>query len=211
MKYRRLCFLILILTSIINCNKKYDLENAPGTPTTYVDPASKGKVTGAGIESKDIISMTDQMVRDMLANPRLAACKEPPRIIIDSEYFINEGTVRINKNLITDRLRVELNRASQGRMIFIGRHYMPMIDKERTLKREGVVSLGTKEMTQATLGADYRLGGRMTTLDEINVETGMIERYVQITFELVDLETGEIVWNGIYSFAKAAQDDVIYR
>ena len=40
---------------------------------------------------------------------------------------------------------------------------------------------------------------------------GTRARYHQISFEMVDTETSEIVWNGFYEFKKAAQEDVIYR
>ena len=36
-------------------------------------------------------------------------------------------------------------------------------------------------------------------------------RFTQITFELVDMEYGTIVWSNIYDYAKASQDDIIYR
>ena len=52
---------------------------------------------------------------------------------------------------------------------------------------------------------------RELALDSRNVRTGMVQRYTQISFELTDLESGEIVWAGIYEFARAAADDVIYR
>jgi hypothetical protein len=39
----------------------------------------------------------------------------------------------------------------------------------------------------------------------------MIQRYNQITFEMIDLERGTVAWSGIYEFARAAADDVIYR
>jgi hypothetical protein len=39
----------------------------------------------------------------------------------------------------------------------------------------------------------------------------MIQRSTQIVFEMVNLETAQIVWSGIYEMAKAAQDDIIYR
>lgn len=201
----------MFLSLAVSCQKKVELENTPGTATTYVDPGTTGKVAGIGIESQDIIGMTDKMMRDMLSNPRLAARATPPQVIIDAEYFINEGTSRINKNMITDRLRVELNRAAQGRMVFIGRHYADMVDQERDLKREGVVAPGTKSLAGAPLGADYRLGGRISSLDKLNTKNGMAERYNLIIFEMVDLETSEIVWSGSYEFSKAAQDDIIYR
>ncbi len=187
------------------------VDNTAGTPTTYVDPGSSGPVRGVGIESQDIISMTDQMMRDMLTEPRLASAATPPHIIIDSEYFQNESSSRLNKNSITDRLRVSLNRSAQGRMQFVGRHYADMVAKERELKRQGVVDKATVPGAKAQKGGDYRLGGRITSLDSRDPRTGMIQRYNQIVFEMVDLETAEIIWSGIYEFAKSAQDDIIYR
>lgn len=176
-----------------------------------VNPATAGPVSGVGIESQDIISMTDKMVRDMLANPTLAARKTPPRVVIDSRYFRNEGSQPINRDLITNRLMVELNRAANGRMIFLTRTNLGMVQKERELKRSGVTDVGTTGMTKALAGADYRLTGEIATLDERDVRTGMIERYNQITFEMIDLETGQIVWSGQYQFERAADDDVMYR
>ncbi|MBY0432459.1 MAG: penicillin-binding protein activator LpoB [Rhodospirillales bacterium] len=185
--------------------------NASGTPTTYVDHSTPGPVRGVGIESQDIVSMTDQMMRDMLTDPRLAAQAVPPRVILDAEYFRNESSMRINPNTITDRLRVSLNRAAAGRMQFVGRHYAGMVQNERNLKRDGITDKGSLPLAKAQKGADYRLGGRISSVDARDVRSGMVQRYNQITFEMVDLETSEIIWSGIYEFAKAAQDDVVYR
>ena len=189
----------------------YPVVNAPGSATTYQDPGTRGPVSGVGIEAQDIVGMTDKMMRDMLTNPTLAGRTPPPRVIIDAEYFANESSSRLNKNSITDRLRVSLNRASQGRMTFVGRQFSDMVARERDLKRQGVTDTGTTGLAKAQLGGDYRLGGRITSLDARSPSTGQMSRYNQITFEMVDLETGQIVWSGIYEFLKTAQDDVIYR
>ena len=45
------------------------VADAPGSPTVYQGPSSPGLVRGTGIESQDIQSMVDKMVRHMLANP----------------------------------------------------------------------------------------------------------------------------------------------
>jgi hypothetical protein len=189
----------------------YPVVNAPGAATTYQDPATRGAVSGIGIESQDIVTMTDRMMRDILTNPVLTARPQPPRVIVDAEYFTNESSSRLNKNSITDRLRVGLNRASQGRLVFVGRQFADMVAKERDIKRQGIVDTGSQPLTRAQLGADYRLGGRITSLDTRSPATGQMSRYNQITFEMIDLETGQIVWSGIYEFLKTAQDDVIYR
>lgn len=187
--------------------------NVAGVSTVSADPALAGPVQGVGIEGHDIISMTDQMMRDMLATPKLVqgAQGKSPRVIVDAQYFANDSSQPINRNIITDRLRVNLNRAAQGRMAFVGRQYAQAVEAERQLKRDGITDVGTVGMTRATLGADYRLGGRIASVDQRSSRSGMIQRYTQITFEMFDLESSEIVWSGIYEFLRAAADDAVYR
>ena len=187
------------------------VENAPGRPTVYAAPDTVGPVAGIGIESQDIISMCDKMMRTMMANPLLANASSPPHIIVDAAYFRNESSSRINLNMITDRLRLGLNQYANGRMIFVGRHYADMVDKERRLKDNGKVDRGTTAYAAKTLGGDYRLGGRITSLDAVAQKSGLASRFTQVIFEMVDLQTGAIAWGGQYSFKKAAADDVIYR
>ena len=186
-------------------------QNASGMRVVELDPSTRGPVAGVGIEGQDIVSMTDRMMRDMMTNPMLANAARPPQIIVDGEFFENESSQRINKNAITDRLRVNLNRAANGRMTFVGRHYAGMVAQERDLKRQGITDVGTRGLTKAQAGGDYRLGGRISSLDSRNPSNGMVQRYNQIVFEMVDLERGTIIWSGMYEFARAAQDDIIYR
>lgn len=188
------------------------VNNTAGRATVYEDVrTSSSIVQGVGIESQDIVAMTDRMMRDMLSNQLLAGRAPAPRIIIDSQYFTNESSSRINKNMITDRLRIELQRAAQGRMVFIGREYSGMVEAERELKRTGVTDAGTIRSTRATAGADFRLAGRITSADAVDSSSGTASRYQQISFEMIDLEYGTVVWSGLYEFKKTAQDDIIYR
>ena len=201
----------LVLSVFVSTGCATSGENVRGKPTVYEDSSTTGRVTGTGIESQDIVAITDQMMRDMLANPMLVNRSIPARIIIDNEYLRNESTSVINTNMLTDRLRIELNRAANGRMVFVGRHYADMVQHERDLKRDSVVDSGTIRMTAAQAGADFRLGGRITSLDALDRNSGAQSRYSQISFEMVDLELGTIVWSGLYEMRKAAQDNVIYR
>lgn len=187
------------------------LAHADGYAAVELDPKVKGPVSGVGIEGQDVVAMTDEMVRDMLATPVLAGRSRPPRVIVDGEYFSNDSSQALNKNAITDRLRVALNRSSQGRMTFVGRTYARMVQEERDLKRAGVTDVGTVGLTKAQAGGDFRLGGRISSLDSRSNRSGLVQRYNQIVFEMVDLETSEIVWSGMYEFARAAADDVVYR
>jgi PBP1b-binding outer membrane lipoprotein LpoB len=200
---------VAVSALLAGCQSRND--NAAGMRVVELDPGTRGPVAGVGIEGQDIVSMTDRMIRDMLANPALAAAARPPQVIVDGEFFENESSQRLNKNAITDRLRVGLNRYSNGRMVFVGRHYAGMVAQERDLKRQGAVDQATTGLTKAQAGADYRLGGRITSIDSRNPANGMVQRYNQIVFEMVDLERGTLVWTGMYEFARAAQDDIVYR
>ncbi|RQS11610.1 penicillin-binding protein activator LpoB [Burkholderia sp. Bp8998] len=187
---------------------------APGVAAMELDPGRKGPVSGVGLESHDIVAMSDQMMRDILSDPHFTTAQgqsaRRPRVIIDSEYFTNESSQPINRNLITQRLLVNLNRTAQSRMIFVNRARNEMVEQERERKRTGRTDGGTNAMHGVPLGADYRLSGRIGSLDSRS-STGTIQRYMQITFELTDLETGALVWTGIYEFSRAAADDVVYR
>ena len=184
--------------------------NAPGTATVYQDEDSPGLIRGTGIESQDIRSMVDKMVRHMLGNPVLAAAAPPPRVIVDAAYFENQSSQRLNKNILIDQLATELQIAANGRILFVDRENADMVEAERSLKREGVTDVGTTGLTQAVAGVDYRLSGRITSLDA-RAGGGVEERYMNIVFRMTDLESGIVVWTNRYSFKKAGQQDVIYR
>ena len=111
--------------------------------------------------------MCDRMMRDILANPFWVTSPDAPspRLIIDDRYFKHDGASDINLHMITDRMRVALNRAANGRLIFLARELAGAVEQERMLKREGVVSHGAATGSDLPLGADYMLCGNITTLD----------------------------------------------
>ena len=182
-----------------------------GRAVTYQNVGSQGMVAGVGIESQDIVAMTDQMVRDLLANPLVMQRATAPRVIIDQEHFQNNSSQRIDKNLIVDRLRINLQRAANGRLVFLSRESAAMVQAEREKKRDGATDAGTTGLTRAQFGADYRMIGRISTLDARSAKTGAVERLTAITFELIDLETSASIWAGMYEFKKAGADDAVYR
>ena len=121
--------LLLLVCSLAACQTNPPLQNATGVSSMDVDPSRKGPVSGVGVESQDILAMTDQMMRDMLAEQIFAETGKRPRVIIDAQYFVNESSQAINKNLITQRLMTNLNRAARSRMQFINRQNTAMIAK----------------------------------------------------------------------------------
>lgn len=197
--------------SLAACQTTSPVANTAGSPTVQLDPGTRGPVAGVGIEGQDIISMTDKMMRDMLRSPVLAGRATPPQVIIDAGDFRNESPQRLSLTAITDRLRIGLTNASEGRMVFVSRESAAVVAQERELKRQGVTDVGTIGLTRAQAGADFRLKGRINSVDSRDPRSGMIQRYNQIVFEMIDQERGVTVWGGIYEFARAAADDIVYR
>ncbi|SOZ18532.1 conserved hypothetical protein [Cupriavidus taiwanensis] len=186
--------------------------NAAGVSAMELDTGRKGPVSGVGLEGHDIVAMADQMMRDILAQPRFAPGRDGkrPRIALDGANFINDSAQPLDRQLIVDRLRVSLNRAAQARLQFVSTQ-TALVERERQAKRSGATDAGTLGLARARLGADYSLSGRIGSLDSRSATTGMMQRYMQISFELVEVETGELVWSNIYAFQRAAADDVVYR
>jgi len=207
----KLAFLVIAISLLAACAGTGNVSNPGGTRTQDIPVDRRGPVRGVGIEGADIVAMTDEMARDLLSAPFMARLSEPPRVIMDAEYFRNESSQRINRNSITDRLRIELNRAAAGRMFFVSRENAGMVQHERELKRSGVTDSGTRGAASAQAGGDFRLTGRISSNQARDARTGMIQRYNQVIFELVDLEDAIIVWGGSYEFQRASADDVIYR
>lgn len=206
--------IILLILPIACTNYKTSIDNSPGR-STRTQPineniyVSKGEV---GIGTNNIYEVCDIMVRDMLASPSIAGNSSPKRVIINSEYFTNESSNIINKDIIIDRLRIELMRAARGRIVFIGRQYSDMVEKERQLKRQGNVQPGTMAASPAQMGGDYRLAGKINSYDKINPNTGLRVRLTQMTFNMIDLESGQIVWSNLYDFKKIGKGvNPVYR
>lgn len=202
--------LLVCIHGMLGCTMPSEKGDA-GIRTNYVGPVHSALPTGVGIESGDIINMTDRMMRDILASSFFGQLKKTPRVVIDGKYFINESSTRINKNMITDRLRIGLNKFGKGKMVFVSRERMGLVLHEKMLAQSGLTADdGTMADSQLT-GADYRLAGRIAALDSVDPRTGVQSRYHQILFEIIELKSGAIVWTDSYDFKKVGQEDIIYR
>lgn len=201
---------ILLLSAALSACNSTSVPNANGVSTKYVDPTRESRSSGVGIDSNDVIGMADKMVQSILNESVLPELDQAPRVLVDSTNFTLDGNARINRKLITTRLRNGLTRAAKGKMVFVARYAQQAIAQERELKRQGMVDQGTIRQTGATAGVDFKLVGNILTNDERHSD-GMTSRYHFINFELVDMELGVTVWADAYEFKKTGVDDVAYR
>ena len=82
------------------------------------------------------------------------------------------------------------------------------VRREREAKRSGAVA-GNEGKVGAILGADYVLKGVIQ--DRVQQSGKMKSAYYLVTFELLDLETGELKWTNSYETKFESEKSVITR
>lgn len=186
------------------------VENTPTSDTSgYVSPEAPSRTGTANTESLDIISCAKYLVGKMLANPTLVNPGKPRIVIVDAKYFVIDATQRIDKEMVINRLRTELINAANGRIRFVSRESAAMVEEEKDLAAEGITGPGTTPASPKQLGGDYRLRGSIREL--ATNAGGRLDKYTLMTFEMVDLQTGEIVFSDQYEFKKLQTRPYAYR
>ena len=188
-----------------------EVKNSTVGSPIHVSPSSQ-PLPGCGIDSKELRVAADKMARLIINSDIVNNTGGKPRIVIDSEYFSNDSSYVIDRALFTDYLRVELQRASNGKFEILGRNYSKMVEQERDAQAKGNVTTGAVvEDIPKRLGWDYRLGGSIRSLSKVVSNTGQASSYFLITFELIERGSGRIVLSDNYEFKKVSSISSIYR
>lgn len=183
------------------------VRNPKGVPVTQMKGDERGFVAGTGIESQDLVSVADKMSRSILNIPEISRAAAPPRIVVMP--VVNETRFPIAKDIFVDKIRIELNRNSMGKVRFLARDAMPTLEAERQSKRDGAVTASSDPKAQEFRGADYFLRGKLGGLST-RTQAGTSD-YVLYSFQLVDARTSEIVWEDAADVKKQGLEDAAYR
>jgi Collagen-binding surface adhesin SpaP (antigen I/II family) len=202
----KLTFVITTAALVAGCASK-GVRNPSGVPVTRLNADEQGFVAGTGVESQDLVSVTDQMARSILRIPQIANATTPPIIVLDPVE--NKTRFPINKDIFLTRLRSELNKKALGKVTFLARDRMAALEKERNLKREGSVTSSSDAGVQEFKGADYFLTG---TLEGMTTRTAAgTSDYILYAFQLIDARTSAIVWEDNAEMKKQGLEDAAYR
>jgi PBP1b-binding outer membrane lipoprotein LpoB len=183
------------------------VQNPSGVPVTEMRPDERGFVAGTGIESQDMVAVTDRMARSILAIPQIARAQVPPSIVLDP--VVNNTRFPINKDIFLTRIRTQLNSKSMGQVSFLDREMMKTLERERELKRSGQVTASSDPRASEFGGADYFLTGK---LDGMTTRTSAgTSDYVLYSFRLTDARTSRIVWEDSAEIKKQGLEDAAYR
>jgi penicillin-binding protein activator len=183
------------------------VKNPSGTPVTEMRPDEKGFVTGTGVESTDLVRVTDKMARGILSCPRIANATNPPWIVL--EPVINDTRFPINRTVFLDRIRGQLINKAAGKARFLAREQMAALERERQMKQAGQVTSTSDPNLQEFKGADYFLTGKLSGMS--TSAQGGISDYILYSIQLIDARTSEIVWEGQDEIKKQGVSDAVYR
>lgn len=192
---------------LAGCATTAGVQNPAGVPVTEMRPDERGFVAGTGVESQDLVAVTDKMARSILAIPQIARAQVPPSVVL--EPVVNNTRFPINKDIFLTRIRTQLNSKAMGQVSFLDREMMKTLERERELKRSGQVTASADPNVVEFGGADYFLTGK---LDGMTTRTAAgTSDYVMYSFRLTDARTSRIVWEDVAEVKKQGLEDAAYR
>src|SRR5436190_18883665 len=128
----------LLAAALLSGCASSGVKNPSGVPVTEMKADERGFVAGTGVESQDLVAVTDKMARGILNVRQIANAQGTPRIALDP--VMNETRFPINKEIFLTRIRAQLTEKSRGKVIFLARERMAALEKERQLKQAGQVT-----------------------------------------------------------------------
>ncbi len=183
------------------------VKNPSGIAVTQMRADERGFVAGTGIESQDLVAVTDKMARSILSTPEIANAAGRPVIVLDP--VINETRFAVNKDIFLTRIRTELNSKAKGRVVFLARNRMPALERERDLKQSGAVTSSSDARVVEFKGADFFLTGKLQGLSTRSAKG--TSDYILYSFQLIDARTSVIVWEDASEIKKQGLEDAAYR
>jgi len=197
----------LVLAGLFAGCASSGVKNPSGVPVTEMRADERGFVAGTGVESQDLVAVTDKMARSILSIPQIANAQGQPRIVLDP--VVNETRFAINKDIFLSRIRAQLNSKAQGKVIFLARDRMAALEKERAMKQSGQVTSSSDPNVVEFKGGDYLLTGKLEGLTT-RTSAGTSD-YVLYTFQLVDFRSTDIIWEDSAEIKKQGLEDAAYR
>lgn len=183
------------------------VKNPSGTGVTVMRADETGFVAGTGIESQDLVAVTDKIARNILNVSEIRNAVGTPYVVLDP--VINETRFPINKEIFLDRIQTELISKAGGKVRFLARERLAALERERQMKRSGQVTSTTDPMVNEFKGADYFLTGKLQGLTT-RTSRGTSD-YILYTFELIDARSSVIVFKDSMEVKKQGLEDAAYR
>lgn len=143
----------------------------------------KAFVQETGIEPKEIVAVADKMARGIMSVPEIAKAAKVSRVVLLP--MKNETQFPFNKDIFLAEVMMRLNERAGGKVRF----------------HSGAAD-GNGQQLQ---GADYLLSGKL--VGESTTTSAGTTDYLLYSFELINPNTSEIIWNGSHRLKKHRQQN----
>ena len=74
---------VAIAAFAAGCASSSGVKNPSGVPVTHMNADEQGFVAGTGMESQDLVTVTDKMARSILGIPQIANAPTPPTVVLE--------------------------------------------------------------------------------------------------------------------------------
>ena len=156
------------------------------------------------ISVQDFETVSQNMARSMIVLPQIQNASEPPTIAFLSVE--NRSNHYIDKKAFLEKMRTLLIKHSGGRMVFLDRHHLESLKREKQAKEAG--ELTSSGATQF-LGADFFLTGVISSINRAGGSEKTVFR--RFAFRLTDARTSAIVWEDEYETQFYQRRGLMYR
>jgi uncharacterized protein (TIGR02722 family) len=170
----------------------------------YGDP-DKVETVNIDFGSTDLQTLAAGMVDSLIASPALAyydheSKGEDKRIIVYTAGVNNRTSEHIDTTGVTDSIRAELLKSGRFRLAATEQGQSDLGDQVRFQQGSGRVDPEVAKAFGKQIGADMVLLGNLRSieknkdrnLEEVGYKTDDV--WYQFVLEMVDIETGEIIW-----------------
>jgi len=172
--------------------------------TRTIMPDQDDGIGGTGVESTDVRTVSRTMAAALLDLPQISGAAQAPTVALlpvkNSTRFV------FNKDILTRKIRIELNEQARGKIRFLARERLDEVMDERAAKRDKFFE---GKAGGSLLGADYYLTGELMGLSKAS--GGDRSDYIIMSFQLIDTETSEILWENDYEVKRVGEAGVVYQ
>jgi len=194
MKLSPLCSApILKLSILIAFVLSFATACSPDFEGTYSDPA-KAEIVDDKWNETDAQETANNLVGAVLSKPWLSVYKSSkkrrPVVIVDD--ITNRTDEHIDTKALFEFIQDEL--INSGKVRFVNNKKRQQILDEIKYQNSGAVSAITAKKGGRQTGADFMLGGAISST--VHSQGGLKTVTYQTALTLTDLETAEIVWSG---------------
>lgn len=172
--------------------------------TRVLDTSAEDDLGGTATSSTDVKAMAERMARE-IAGINWSKKGVTPRIAVLP--IENQTRFRIDTKLLQNKLVRDLVRFANGNVEFLARESEQAVMQERAKKRAGIYDHG--DQTASMAGADYLLKGEMRALSKA-AKSGVSD-YIVYSFQLINAETGGILWMNDFETKKVGSVGVVYQ